>query len=707
MAKDQQHLKIYIYFLFVFISFLQSCGPRISSEAMTLLSTASEVEECIHSVSYTNPMYITGTAHFYKRSTQLVVTSGTITNMHLGDPISSALPIPFAEVIIYDKKTKGRIQCGKTNEDGEIKAVDGVTSLALPSKASDYLIYVYARTNTQLPNKNIIANVSVKSDIYKNTVYFASSVFTTNGFNATPIEIIAYARETEDPSVTGGAFNIYNDFIQAYKYLDEVGLSSLSSSDILCLNNRLNIFWKAGFNASQYEYPNSDPSTLQINTSYYKKGTNNLFITGGQMGDMSMSNTDHFDDFAILHEMGHFIEDNCGQLTKGGTHNLIVRIDPRLAWHEAWANFFSVNILKNRTNYFDASLTTRISDSGEVNGWTYLFNSYGFSDSVQNLGNGEGFMMNFRRSGSNPGEWQMGSYLGRSYDPVTASVYPGEGHFREGAISRGLFKISQSCTTYCSSTILNFDYFWQAMSSINGIGQSSYQSLSSSLFLENVKNQVSSGTWTSIKSTVESEALHLYTDQTSPVSSSKYISIVSSTAYINWHPYGHNLEVNAGCSKNLSMQPRTDELFFTGLNSDQRYSNHFYTIDTTTLSGLNTITLTFNKLKGTNTDIDIILYKTNYFFNEDYLCNSSADPCPISSYIATRTTNSDVISADRSTATSISTSFSKTLNSLSSQLSANTKYILNIRAYTAGKSLASNTEYSYSISSNLGVLCPQ
>lgn len=700
-----------IFILLIISAFISSCGPRLSSRAEEYLSQSDEVPECLTTQTYSPSITVVATAKFFKRSTKLVLSdTNELLNMTLGDPLTDALPIPFAEVAVYDQNKK-LVQCGKTDIDGNIVAVDGISALNIPTTVQSYIIKVYARTRTTLPNKGIQAITSIKQDIYKNQVYNIETTFSSDGTNLSPITLLAYARQTDDVSIRGGAFNIYNNFIQTYLYLDNS--LTVPNNQLSCLSTKLNVFWQAGFNPIQYLYPTSDPSSISDNTSYFDKETpNSLFITGGQVGDISMSNTDHFDDFPVIHEIGHFIEYHCGKLTKAGNHSLTVRIDQRLAWHESWSNFIAAAVIKNRIDYIDPTMTLRLSSINETSGWTFLNNTYGFSDSFQNISNGTGFMMDFKKPGNNPGEWQIGVYADVHFDIVNTTLYPGEGHTREGAISRALFKTTQTCDATCTATPASFTEIWQAFDAYTGMGQTVYNLVSSNLFFEIFKTVVGGASWAAnYKTIVEAEAMQLFSEHNlTSVGTKKYVTTVSSVDYLTWIPFGHNLIVNNSCTNKTLIQARTDDVVYTGLNSDQRYSNHFYTLDPATLSGLTTLSVKFDFLNGSATDHDILIFEDTYHYNEDYACNNSATSCSSSNYVVTRTNSSDVVASNRSPTNTYATpgaTFTKSISNLNTLLNPNKKYVLNIRAYTAGRSLSSSTQYAYTISSNLGTLCPE
>ncbi len=705
--------------LVLFAAFTQSCGPRLSSEAQEYLSTSVEVPECTTEYTYANSINISAQAKFFKRGTEAVIVDNKIKNLILSDPLINALPIPYAEVAIYSSDKK-LVQCGLTDFDGNLVSLSDMNQpLKIPDTVQSYIIRVYARANIIMPNKGFIANASVKEDPYTNKVYYIENTFSSDGVNTTPIDLTAYARQTDNVAIKGGAFNIYNNFIQTYTYLDES--LTVPDAELTCLSTKFSMYWKAGFNPFQYEYPSADPNTL-VNSSYYKHETDSLFISGGQVGDVSLANTDHFDDFASIHEMGHFIEDQCGRFdTPGGGHAIIVRIDGRLAWHEAWANYFAGVVTNKRQTSINPEISSYLASSptGDLT-WSFLFNSFGFSDSVQNVGNGTGFTMDLKKPGTSPGEWQIAPYFGVTFDQVNPTLYPGEGHFREGAITRALFKMTVPQATLCtscgsavfaSSTVL-FNTMWQAFDAQGGMGDSTNHFSSSNQFLEKVKTLVGAVTWaTGVKGTAEAEALHLFSDHNLASVSKKYVTNFSGTDYLNWVPLGHKLQQTA-CAKPTMIQARSDDPSLTGINSDQRYSNHFYTLDPSVLSGLNSISVTFTKAAptGTNTDHDIIIFEEAYRFNGDYACTGTESDdgvCSTNQYSASRGTNAFIVASNRAAASSLGTSYAKSISNLATKLDPTKKYLLNIRAYTAGKSIGNATSYTYSLSSNLGTLCPE
>lgn len=690
----------------VLILFSAACSPMKNSQYEYYSTLVSEAAECSTHYTYTSSTTISGTATFYKRGINLVLENGNLQNMTLGDPLIEPLPIRYAEVAVYNSKNQ-LVQCGITDSTGHLKGIDGSINLTIPAIADYYSIRVLARMHINLtapgsaPTKpTFTAHVAVKQDIYTNEIHYIKTSIYSNGVDeSNTANLIAYARQTDSLKVEGGAFNILNSIFTAYEYIQ----NNTSAIDTTCLSPKLNVYWKLGFNPYQYSSPNEDPSYIG-NGSYYNKSEENLYITGGRLGDISIDVTNHFDDYVIIHELGHHVENKCGQLlSPGGTHAMVARIDPRLAWAEGWANFFAAQVMydSNSIQKINPEIGAKLIAAGFSGEWTYFFGSRGFSDSVQNVGNGTGFMFDLKKAGNNPDSWQYGPYRGNSFDKVDAPRYPGEGHFREGAITRGLFKLANNCGGTCTtSTPIAFANFWKSMDKITGIGQASYTFKSSHSFMEKLKEFVTPATWTAnytaFNQSTISEALHLFSD-----------GIFTSGGVTRWIPYGTPLTTLTGgaCSiGQMYIEPRVDDPVLTGTNSDQRYSNHFYTIDLNSLSTVDEINVNLTKqnVNGTSTEFDILLLQEEYVFNEDYSCKTYASDgqCSVSAPI--RGTTADVVRSDRRSGLLTT----KTIKNLQA-LDKTKKYILNIRAYTANRTIAAITDYSYTITNQGGLnLCP-
>ena len=685
------------------------CSAIKNSQYDYYLSRKFEVAECLTNFSYINSISISGAAQFYKRGVDLVMQDANLQNMTLGDPLSAPLPIRFAEVAVYNA-TNDLVQCGATDDRGMLKALNGVSDLLIPQAAGVYTIRVLARTHKLLAKAtgDIEMFIAVKQDIYTNEVHNISTTVISNGVDdITNANLTAKARQTESLAIEGGAFNVLNSLTTAYQFLQ----TNTPSTDTTCASQKLNVFWKPGFNARQYLFPSQDPPTVD-SSSYYLKEEKSLYITGGKLGNISMETANHFDDFVIIHEFGHFLEDQCGKLsTPGGLHHLIARIDPRLAWTEGWANYFAAEVMNHKIADLNPEIITKLTNLNLAPAWTYFFASTGFNDTAQNIRNGSGFMFDFKKAGNNPDTWQVGDLLGQPFDRVNPMSYPGEGHVREGAVSRGLFKLSNICGGTCiTASPISFEKIWKSMNSITGAGQSIFSFKDSQRVLESLKSLITNNgsvpaNWTAYKTFNQaptSEALHLYSDGAFTTGS-------GTTAINRWTPYGTFLftRTSLACPGGLNyIEPRPDDPILTSSNSDPRYSNHYYTIDFSILNSpdlLTEIKVNFTKLVGTTTEFDLLLYQEDYFQAPDYSCSApnNSGGCSVS-WQPARGLNSSVVRSDRRAGV-----WFKSIRNLD-QLDQSKRYLLNIRAYTANKSISTDTAYSYTLLDQTGTnnICP-
>lgn len=619
----------------------------------------AESSECSSAISPgTSPVTITGSAQFYKRSLQVTTLASNVTDIVLGAPVSSALPIKYAEVQVLNS-SGSVVQCGVTDSNGALKAVDGSSALQIPNSAGTYTVKVLARTNHTLAggSGNFKIYSSVKSDICSNAVHSVQTSITSNGTGPiTASGLTAYARESETSGqIQGGAFNILNNLVATYEYL----ASNTGTSDLSCLNPKLHIYWQAGFNPAQYIYPDEDPNSLS-NISYYLRGYNELYINGGKLGNVSAADTDHFDDAVIIHEIGHRLEDACGKMdSPGGTHNGLFRIDPRLAWSEGWGNFIGAHIFRNKISSINPQASTALSG---YDGWLYYLDTEGYKDGSTITGY-ELIRLNLTKPGNNP-EGFVSSGKTYYYDKVDPVANPGEGHFREVSIARALFKFNNTCNaTTCTDTNY-FSQVWSAFERITtgiGMGKSTYPFRSSVRFYDRL-NAVFSGTMPTVIDNV------LNTDEAQQRSTSLDYTI---SGNLTWPAYATKLTPTMSAC-NLEIRPKNEDATVTNVLSDQRYSDHFYYIDkATSLPSITQISLHTSYVAGTAAlSFGLRLYEESYRFE------------------------------------SATTNYASSLNV--SSLNTSTPYLLNIRAYTAGVTVSSSTRYTYALTTNNPgeYLCP-
>jgi hypothetical protein len=139
---------------------------------------------------------------------------------------------------------------------------------------------------------------------------------------------------------------------------------------------------------------------------------------------------DQFDNSVVVHEYGHFIDDQFGSPNSpGGSHSGQYVIDPRLAWGEGWANFFQAAV-SGVPMYRD----------------TYGSVTCGSSTCATGAGFTEPLELNTPYEGY------------RTDRPLVT----GEGNFREFSVSRVLWAIIQP-------SVSQFSEVWTAFNGVSGM----------------------------------------------------------------------------------------------------------------------------------------------------------------------------------------------------------------------------------------------
>jgi len=134
-----------------------------------------------------------------------------------------------------------------------------------------------------------------------------------------------------DTSRLSGAFNIL-EVIQR-------GNDLLKFADALIVPPAPTIFWSTrnwkgngAINISQG----------MVGTTYFNVANNTAYVMGDRNGHGDDSDSDEFDDAVIAHEYAHMLATRFSRDdSPGGRHRLGDMLDPRVAWSEGWANFFS------------------------------------------------------------------------------------------------------------------------------------------------------------------------------------------------------------------------------------------------------------------------------------------------------------------------------------------------------------------------------
>ncbi len=157
-------------------------------------------------------------------------------------------------------------------------------------------------------------NAAVRDTPSTGAIYTAlSGTDTTNGGgNASlPPLLLTIASGAAPP------FNIFDAVVKSHQ------VQALVDADFPVLPPPLTLYWQPGSTLGTFFDPN-------FNVIY-------LLGTG--------ADPDEHDDDIILHEIGHWVAENfSADETPGGPHRLTDQLDPRMAWSEGWAHYWSATV---------------------------------------------------------------------------------------------------------------------------------------------------------------------------------------------------------------------------------------------------------------------------------------------------------------------------------------------------------------------------
>ncbi len=473
---------------------------------------------------------------------------------------SSIAEIPYAEFRVYNS-SEVLIQSGETNNLGE-------ATFAIPSVAGTYSFRIYSRAlNEKL-------KVSVLSDKYNNQPHVVSKAFTLTTAilaGASPYNagtLTAEALESASSNIEGGAFNIYYNILMANDYI------RAEISQPAWVAEKVSVYWRAGFNP--YTYYGSN-----VPLSFYVPSERKLYILGGENGNVSVSDTDHFDDSVILHEYAHFLEDVYGHSdSPGGSHNGNFIIDPRLAWSEGWANYFQGAVLSVNDSV----------PSGAGLRWRYYVDTYGYASA----GGGITIQIDLNANAT-------------SGPDIPAT---NEGNFREMSISRTLYKSTRNSASTVGGGIAGggvaFSKLWTTFSGDSQSAPAQYSLRNTSayptpapgLFFKLLKLNLGAA---------NSNFNAILTQENQRADTQEYADAVSFQG--------------GACARNIQgiQEVGLPTPGFSVPRSNQLRNNDFLLYYHN--GGSNSLQLAYtpvNSTNGTPMNLDLVVYKASYVYQEDY-----------------------------------------------------------------------------------------
>ena len=236
----------------------------------------------------------------------------TDTGLDLSRPVF--VPIRHARVEIFDLITRQVVSVAETDEEG------------------GFFIGVPDRNALQVRVLSRLRSSEVK--VVDNTASGRPTYALIKDIDDPASEEIL---ELIDSTRQAGAFNIL-DVVQR-------GNALIAQADPQLIPPPLTIFWSQNNNESVI----SRLTGGQIRTTFFHLATNTAYVLGDRNTD-----SDEFDDSVILHEYAHML---AGRFSRddsiGGPHNIGDLLDPRVAWSEGWANFFS-SAVRGTSIYLDS-----------------------------------------------------------------------------------------------------------------------------------------------------------------------------------------------------------------------------------------------------------------------------------------------------------------------------------------------------------------
>jgi hypothetical protein len=133
------------------------------------------------------------------------------------------------------------------------------------------------------------------------------------------------------PTGWGGASYTSDRAAAPFAILDSIytAMRFIESVDPDVFFPPLDAFWSVNNTSSV----SGDIDAGELGGSFYSGGIDSLFLVGDATTD-----TEEFDDHVIVHEWGHYFEDNLSRSDSvGGSHSVGNLLDPRVAFSEGWA----------------------------------------------------------------------------------------------------------------------------------------------------------------------------------------------------------------------------------------------------------------------------------------------------------------------------------------------------------------------------------
>ncbi len=221
------------------------------------------------------------------------------------------VPISGARVDVVDRQSGAVVSVAETDNRGWFRA-------AVPA-GPDFSVRVLSRSRS--------SELVVADNTNGSGVFFVGGDLDVE---QSPLLIAT------DSTRISGAFNILDVIRRGNQFLADMD-STLPLPEVT-------LFWSPN-NTTEI----GNVADGNVGGTFFNVTDNTAFV----LGDRSVD-SDEFDDAVILHEYAHLLAARfSGDDSPGGQHLIGDVLDPRVAWSEGWANFFSAAV-RNQGTYRDS-----------------------------------------------------------------------------------------------------------------------------------------------------------------------------------------------------------------------------------------------------------------------------------------------------------------------------------------------------------------
>jgi hypothetical protein len=225
-----------------------------------------------------------------------------------------SLPVRFAHVEVADNSTGQLLATGSTRQDG------GISIVVPGTGARDVVVRCISRS-IDIPKQ-------VRVSAPGGALYSVSSTVFPSWNQSTDLDIGTIVSEKIfSGSAQASPFNLLDQGVAAMEYVLALGASPLTDD--------ISLRWPGG------------PTSFAIDV------------------DVTIGDGDGYDDFVILHELGHAVQSMWSDSdSPGGAHFLgDSDQDPRLSYGEGWATFFGSAVRESQT-WFDPGFYMDLDGNG-------------------------------------------------------------------------------------------------------------------------------------------------------------------------------------------------------------------------------------------------------------------------------------------------------------------------------------------------------